>query len=83
MLGNEPFSELLNEQWSYQEIRPKKKRLFYIMLDRSFSLNHPRTGSWMFCQGWMVDPYHPGVVYWKILNLYRKFQFIGNFSVTQ
>ena len=27
----------------------------------------------MFCQGWLVDPYRPGVVYRKALNLYRKF----------
>ena len=31
----------------------------------------------------LVDPYPPGVVYRKILDLYRKFQFIGNFKVTQ
>ena len=37
----------------------------------------------MFCQGWLVDPCTPGVVYWKTLKLYRKFQFIGKFNVTQ
>ena len=36
----------------------------------------------MFCLGWLVDLCHPGVVYWKTLNLYRKFQFIGDFGVT-
>ena len=37
----------------------------------------------MFYQGWLVDPYPLGVVYWRTLNLYRKFQFIENFKVTQ
>ena len=29
--------------------------------------------------GWLVDLYVPGVIYQKTMNLYRKFQFIGNF----
>ena len=37
----------------------------------------------MFCQGWWVDPYPTWVGYWKTLNLCRKFQFFGNFEVTQ
>ena len=37
----------------------------------------------MLCEEWLVDPCPPGVAYWKTLNLYRKFQFIGNFKVTQ
>ena len=37
----------------------------------------------MLCRGWLVDPYRPWVVYRKALNLCRKFQFIGNFNVTQ
>ena len=37
----------------------------------------------MFYQGWLVDPYPLGVVYWRTLNLHRKFQFIENFKVTQ
>ena len=32
----------------------------------------------MFCQGLLVDPYSP-----ETSNLYRKFQSIGNFMVTQ
>ena len=39
--------------------------------------------NWKFCQGWLVDLYPPRVVYRKTVNLYRKFQFIGNFNVTQ
>ena len=34
------------------------------------------------CQEWLVHPYPLSVVYWKTLNLYRKFQFIGNFKIT-
>jgi len=30
--------------------------------------------------GYLVDLYPLGVVYQKTLNLYRKFQFIGNFK---
>jgi len=37
----------------------------------------------MLCQGWLVEPCPLGMVYWKTLNLYRKFQFNGNFRVTQ
>ena len=37
----------------------------------------------MFCQGWLLDPYPPGVVYPKTLIFCRRFQFIGNFKVTQ
>ena len=37
----------------------------------------------MFCQGWLVELCPLGVVYWKALKLYRKFQFIGYFKVTQ
>ena len=36
----------------------------------------------IFLPGSLVDPSLPGVVSWKILNLHRKFQFIGNFKVT-
>ena len=36
-----------------------------------------------FCQGWLLDVYLPGVVYGKILHLYKKFQFIGSFKVIQ
>ena len=36
----------------------------------------------LFCQGWLVDPCLPGMVYGKTLNLYRKIQFIGNFKAT-
>ena len=37
----------------------------------------------MFCQGWLVDHYPRMVVYRKTFNLYRKFQFIGNFKAIQ
>ena len=37
----------------------------------------------MLCRGWLVDPYRPWVIYRKASNLCRKFQFIGNFEVTQ
>ena len=33
--------------------------------------------------GRLVDPCPPGMAYWKTLNLYRKFQFIGSFKATQ
>ena len=48
------------------------------------AFNTKSTKDWKFCcalPGWLVDPYLPHVVYQKILNLYRKFQFIGNFKV--
>ena len=32
---------------------------------------------------WLVDPHPPVVIFRKTLNLYRKFQFIGNSKVTQ
>ena len=37
----------------------------------------------MFCQGWLVDFFPLRVVYWETLNLYRKFQFVKDFKVTQ
>jgi len=37
----------------------------------------------MFCQGCLVDPCPPGVVYWYTLNLFRKFQFIGSCKGTE
>ena len=32
---------------------------------------------------WLVDPRPPGMLFRKTLNVYRKFQFIGNLNVTQ
>ena len=37
----------------------------------------------MFFQGVVGRSFPPGVVYWMILNLYRKFQFIKKFKVTR
>ena len=48
------------------------------------AVNTKSTKDWKFCcvlPGWLVDPYLLHVVYQKILNLYRKSQFIGNFKV--
>ena len=49
-----------------------------------FSPSQPRIGSFPnVLQGWLVDLYPSRVVYRKTLDLYREFQFIGNFKVTQ
>ena len=32
---------------------------------------------------WLIDPYPPGAVYRKTLNLYRNFQYIESFKVIQ
>ena len=37
----------------------------------------------IFHQWWLVVPFLSEMVYWKTLNLYRKFQFSGNFKATQ
>ena len=49
-----------------------------------FTPSQPRIVSFPYLlPGSLVDPVLPGVVFQKILSLCRKFQFIGNFKVTQ
>ena len=49
-----------------------------------FSPSRPRIGNFPYVLRGMVGRFLPsGMVYWKTLNLRRKFQFIGNFKTTQ
>ena len=41
----------------------------------------PEFENFIVLPGWLVGLYVSGVVYRKTLNLYRKFQLIGNFKV--
>ena len=69
---------------SYQETGLKKKTLFHITWDRPFFTKS--TQDWgvpYVLPGWLVVLFPPGVVYLKICNLCRKFQFIGNINATQ
>ena len=52
------------------------------MWDRPFSPNRLRIESFPYVfPGCLVGSYLPGVVYLEILNVYRKFKFIGNFKL--
>ena len=63
----------------------KEEKIDQYLMEEAFSLQvNPGLEVFpMFSQGWLVDSYPPGVVFRKTLNLYREFQLIRNFNVTQ
>ena len=51
-------------------------------MGQAFLSSRPKIQNFSYVvPGWLVDLYAPGMVFQKTLNLYRKFQFIGNFEV--
>ena len=78
------FSELLDEKLILSKNRIKEENIVqYHVVQAVHQIEPEFKVSTMFCQRWLADPYPPGVVYRKTLNLCSNSQFIGNFKVAQ